>query len=105
MSAGRIVSWYEYSPLRVKYPYMRGRLLRLWKEALAKQGDNPVKAWASIVENPEAAKSYKQARGKGGHVRVTWEEATRLIGAQLIYTIKNTAPTGSPALRRSRPCR
>lgn len=88
---GASFSWYEYSPLRVKYPYMRGRLLRLWTEALAEHGD-PVKAWASIVENPETAKSYKQARGKGGHVRVTWDLASELISAQLIYTIKKYGP-------------
>ena len=28
-------SWYLYSPLRVKYPYMRGALLDLWKQARA----------------------------------------------------------------------
>ena len=28
-------SWYLYSPLRVKYPYIRGALLDLWKEAKA----------------------------------------------------------------------
>ncbi|WP_334077544.1 nitrate reductase subunit alpha [Paenibacillus sanfengchensis] len=88
---GASFSWYEYSPLRVKYPYMRGRLLRLWTEALAKHQD-PVKAWASIVENPETSKSYKQARGKGGHVRVTWDLASEMISAQLIYTIKKYGP-------------
>lgn len=89
---GASFSWYEYSPLRVKYPYMRGKLLRLWREAMTKSQGNPVEAWASIVENPEAARSYKQARGKGGHVRVTWEEASQLISAQLLYTIKKYGP-------------
>ncbi|MBW4838922.1 MAG: molybdopterin-dependent oxidoreductase, partial [Paenibacillaceae bacterium] len=89
---GASFSWYEYSPLRVKYPYMRGRLLRLWRDAMTKHHGNPLEAWASIVENPEAAQSYKQARGKGGHVRVTWEEATQLISAQLLYTIKKYGP-------------
>lgn len=88
---GASFSWYEYSPLRVKYPYMRGRLWRLWKEAL-KQHDDPVAAWASIVEDPEKANSYKQARGKGGHVRVSWQDATQLISAQLIYTIRKYGP-------------
>jgi nitrate reductase alpha subunit len=88
---GASFSWYEYSPLRVKYPYMRGKLWRLWKEAL-KQHANPVEAWASIVENPEASASYKQARGKGGHVRVKWEDALQLISAQLVYTIKKYGP-------------
>ena len=32
-------SWYVYSPLRVKYPYVRGALLDLWQKALATHGD------------------------------------------------------------------
>ena len=35
-SAGISYSWYLYSPMRVKYPYVRGALLDLWREA---QGD------------------------------------------------------------------
>lgn len=88
---GASFSWYEYSPLRVKYPYMRGRLWRMWKQALA-ESSNPVEAWASIVEDPEKAASYKKMRGKGGHVRVSWEAATQLIVAQLIYTIRKYGP-------------
>ena len=88
---GASFSWYEYSPLRVKYPYMRGRLWHMWKEALNEHGD-PIAAWASIVEDPAKSKSYKQARGKGGHVRVSWQEATKLIAAQLIYTIRQYGP-------------
>ncbi|WP_456289798.1 nitrate reductase subunit alpha [Paenibacillus sp. AK002] len=88
---GASFSWYEYSPLRVKYPYMRGRLWHMWKEALNEHGD-PIAAWASIVEDPTKSKSYKQARGKGGHVRVSWQEATKLIAAQLIYTIRKYGP-------------
>ncbi|OPA76164.1 nitrate reductase subunit alpha [Paenibacillus selenitireducens] len=88
---GASFSWYEYSPLRVKYPYMRGRLWRMWKQALAEHAD-PIAAWASIVEDPEKSRSYKKARGKGGHVRVSWEAATQLISAQLIYTIRKYGP-------------
>lgn len=88
---GASFSWYEYSPLRVKYPYVRGRLCRLWKQAL-QEYPNPVDAWASIVEDPEKANSYKKARGKGGHVRVSWQEVSRLISAQLIYTIRQYGP-------------
>lgn len=88
---GASFSWYEYSPLRVKYPYMRGRLWRMWQKALQDHPD-PVAAWASIVEDPEKAQSYKKARGKGGHVRVSWGAATQLISAQLIYTIRKYGP-------------
>ncbi len=88
---GASFSWYEYSPMRIKFPYMRGKLWRLWQDAM-KELDDPVKAWASIVEDPEKAKSYKQARGMGGHVRVNWRDVTQLIAAQLIYTIKKYGP-------------
>ncbi|HSP22960.1 MAG TPA: nitrate reductase subunit alpha [Planococcus sp. (in: firmicutes)] len=88
---GATFSWYEYSPLRVKYPYMRGKLWRLWKAARASH-PNPVEAWASIVEDPEKAMFYKSARGKGGHIRVNWEDALELIAAQLIYTIQKYGP-------------
>ncbi|MBT2570126.1 nitrate reductase subunit alpha [Planococcus sp. ISL-110] len=88
---GATFSWYEYSPLRVKYPYMRGKLWRLWKAARASHA-NPVDAWASIVEDPEKAMFYKSARGKGGHIRVNWEDALELIAAQLIYTIQKYGP-------------
>ena len=85
---GASFSWYEYSPLRVKYPYIRGKLLDLWTEALEEQKGNRIAAWASIVENEEKAKQYKEARGKGGHVRANWKDATDIIAAQILYTIK-----------------
>ena len=90
-SRGATFSWYVYSPLRVKYPYVRGELLRLWREALAKHGD-PVEAWRSIVEDPEASRRYKSARGKGGFVRTSWDEALDIISAALVYTIKKYGP-------------
>ncbi|AQR78807.1 nitrate reductase subunit alpha [Paenibacillus larvae] len=88
---GASFSWYLYSPLRVKYPYVRGVLLDMWREALKENGD-PVKAWASIVEDPAKSKRYKSARGKGGMVRASWEEVTRIVSASLIYTIKKDGP-------------
>lgn len=88
---GASFSWYEYSPLRVKYPYMRGKLWTMWTEALDEHQD-PIKAWASIVEDEEKAITYKKARGKGGHVRVDWQSASQLISAQLIYTIQKYGP-------------
>ena len=45
---GASFSWYLYSPLRVRYPYVRGILLELYREALARTGD-PVDAWADVV--------------------------------------------------------
>ena len=88
---GASFSWYEYSPLRVKYPYIRGKLWRMWNEALQETKD-PVAAWTAIVEDPEKSSEYKKARGKGGHVRIHWRDATMLIAAQLIYTIQKYGP-------------
>jgi len=84
-------SWYLYSPLRVKHPYMRGALIDLWKEARATYGD-PVEAWASLVEDPEARKRWQQARGKGGFRRESWETALELIAASCVYTAKKHGP-------------
>ncbi|MBX9689905.1 MAG: molybdopterin-dependent oxidoreductase, partial [Candidatus Obscuribacterales bacterium] len=72
-------SWYLYSPLRVKYPYMRGALIDLWRKAKAEFNGDPVAAWKSIVENEASRKRYQQARGKGGFRRVSWDEVLDLI--------------------------
>lgn len=88
---GASFSWYTYSPTRVKYPYIRGHLLEMYREAKAEFGD-PVLAWQSIVEDPEKAKSYKQVRGRGGFVRASWQEAVEIIAAANVHTIKAHGP-------------
>ena len=84
-------SWYVYSPVRVKYPYIRGILLDYWREAREKHSD-PVDAWASIMDDPEKGKKIKWSRGKGGFRRYNWEEAAELITSAHIYTIKKYGP-------------
>lgn len=88
---GASFSWYTYSPLRVRYPYIRSALLKVWKQAYKKAGD-PVKAWEIIMENPDMQKTYKSARGKGGFVRADWDVIETMIAAQLVYTIKQYGP-------------
>ena len=88
---GASFSWYTYSPLRVKFPYVRGILLDFWRDALKKTEDH-VKAWQLIAEDPEKSKAYKAARGKGGLVRTSWKEANEIITAQLLYTIQKYGP-------------
>ena len=87
---GASYSWYLYSANRVKYPLMRSALLRLWREARKTLG--PVDAWASIVEDPVKATSYKSKRGMGGFVRVNWDEANELIAASNLYTVRRHGP-------------
>lgn len=84
-------SWYQYSPVRVKYPYLRGVLMDLWRAAKAEHGD-PVKAWASIMEDPAARKSFQVARGKGGFRRASWDEVLEIVAASTIYTTKKYGP-------------
>jgi len=88
---GASFSWYVYSPLRVRYPYVRGVLLDLYREALQRTGD-PVDAWAEIVEDAEKARRYKSQRGKGGFVRASWEEVADLIAAAHVHTIRRHGP-------------
>ena len=88
---GIAYSWYLYSPIRVRYPYVRGALLDLWKEARAAHTD-PVDAWRSLVEDPQKRARWQQARGKGGFRRFDWETALELIAAANIHTIKTYGP-------------
>lgn len=88
---GAAFSWYTYSPTRVRYPYIRGTLQSLYREAKLVHPD-PVDAWASIVEDPESSRAYKSVRGKGGLVRTTWDEAMEIAAAAHVYTVKAYGP-------------
>jgi len=88
---GASFSWYVYSPLRPRYPYVRGVLLEMYREARERLGD-PVAAWASIVEDPERARAYKSQRGKGGFARASWDEAAELIAAAHVHTVREHGP-------------
>ena len=88
---GAAFSWYEYSPTRIKHPYVRSVLLDLYREARRRLGD-PVLAWGDVVGDPERAAAYKSARGRGGLIRVSWEEATEIIAAAYVHTIKQFGP-------------
>jgi len=88
---GASYSWYLYSANRLKYPLMRKKLIQLWRDAKAQHSD-PVDAWASIISHPEKARSYKQARGRGGFVRSSWQEVNEMIAAANICTAKTYGP-------------
>jgi nitrate reductase alpha subunit len=88
---GASFSWYTYSPARVRYPYVRATLLELYREAKTRLKD-PVLAWADLVEDPERARRYKAARGKGGFVRAEWWEAAEIAAAAHVHTIKKYGP-------------
>ncbi|HLS81640.1 MAG TPA: nitrate reductase subunit alpha [Steroidobacter sp.] len=87
---GASYSWYLYSANRLKYPLVRGALIRLWREA--RQSREPVEAWRSIVEDPHKLKSYQSRRGLGGFVRADWDEVNEIVAAANVYTIKKYGP-------------
>ncbi len=89
-SRGASYSWYLYSANRVKYPMVRGALVRAWREARKSLG--AVEAWQSIVDDPAKAKAYKSTRGLGGFVRSTWDEVQEIIAAANVHTIKRHGP-------------
>ena len=89
-SRGASYSWYLYSGNRLKHPLIRGRLLKLWREARATK--SPIAAWTSIVENPERRASYVKQRGLGGFVRASWDEANEIIASANAYTAKKYGP-------------
>jgi nitrate reductase alpha subunit len=89
---GAAFSWYTYSPTRVRYPYVRGVLLELFRAAKARHDGDPVAAWAEIVATPELRARYVRARGKGGFVRATWDEAVELVAAAQVHTIRAWGP-------------
>ncbi|MGZ8647089.1 MAG: nitrate reductase subunit alpha [Solirubrobacteraceae bacterium] len=84
---GASFSWYTYSPVRLRYPYVRGSLLERWRAARAGAAD-PVAAFAAIAADGR----YRGERGRGGFVRASWQEATELIAAATVHAIKQYGP-------------
>ena len=87
---GASYSWYLYSANRVKYPLVRSRLLKLYRQARTTQ--TPVAAWASIQKDAAKRAEYTSMRGSGGFVRATWDEVTEIIAAANAYTVKTWGP-------------
>ncbi len=85
-------SWYLYSPIRVKYPYVRGVLIDMYRQAKFESFGDPVKAWKAIQDNPEWRSRYQAARGKGGFRRISWDEALEIAAASTIHTIGQHGP-------------
>ncbi len=89
-SRGASYSWYLYSANRVKYPLVRARLLKHWREA--RKSLDPVEAWTAVVESDEKRRDYQSRRGLGGMVRASWDEVNTIVAAANAYTIKKYGP-------------
>ena len=75
----------------MRYPYARGVLVEMYREAKARLGD-PVAAWAEIDDRPGEAPPLPVGAGKGGLVRVSWDEAIEIVAAAHVHTIKTYGP-------------
>ena len=84
-------SWYLYSPLRIKYPLIRGALIDAFRAEKEKTGD-PLKAWETLQADPDKRRQYQNARGKGGFRRVSWDEVLELMAVANIHTAKKYGP-------------
>ena len=100
---GASYSWYLYSGNRVKFPLVRSRLLKLWREARALR--TPVAAWKSIVEDPTKRAAYVSKRGLGGLSARPGTRSTKSLRRPMPIRRKPTGRTASSASRRSRRCR
>ncbi|MEI8395920.1 MAG: molybdopterin-dependent oxidoreductase, partial [Rhodospirillaceae bacterium] len=87
---GASYSWAVYGGNRLKYPLVRGRLVRLWREA--RKTLSPVDAWSAIQNDPKKRQDYIGVRGLGGFVRVSWEEANEIVAAANVHTVKTHGP-------------
>ncbi len=87
---GISTSWYVYSPIRVKYPYIRGVLADAWREA--RETLEPAEAWAAIQADPDKRASIQTARGKGGFRRTTWDVVLEIIAASMLHTAEKWGP-------------
>jgi len=84
-------SWYLYSPLRIKYPLIRGALVDAYRAEKQRTGD-PMKAWAALQSDSGKRKAYQNARGKGGFRRTSWDEVLEIMAVANIYTAKKHGP-------------
>ncbi|MEG2153832.1 MAG: nitrate reductase subunit alpha [Burkholderiaceae bacterium] len=87
---GASFSWYLYSANRIKHPMGRARLLALWREA--RKTLAPLEAWKAIVDDPVKSRSVKEARGLGGLVRSSWDEAIEITAAAHLQTARQWGP-------------
>jgi len=84
-------SWYLYSPLRIKYPLIRGALLDAYREKKKQTGD-ALEAWRALQADKAARTRYQEARGKGGFRRTSWDEVYELMAVANIHTAMEHGP-------------
>ncbi len=84
-------SWYLYSPLRIKYPLIRGALIDAYQYHKNRTKD-PLQAWEDLQNDEARRKNFQKARGKGGFRRVSWDIVLEIMAVANIYTAKKYGP-------------
>ncbi len=102
---GASFSWYTYSPTRVRCPHARGVLVEMFREAKQRLGGDPVAAWTEITGDPDKRRRYQAARGKGGLVRIGWDEAWEIAAAAHVHTLREYGPDRIAGFSPFRRCR
>ena len=85
-------SWYLYSPLRIKYPLIRGALLDAFRAKKRAAAGDPMAAWKALQADADARAAYQQARGKGGFRRTTWDEVMEIMAVANLHTAEVHGP-------------
>ena len=70
---------------------VRGRLLKLWREARLHHDAGRGLGLDRRQTTPSAS-DYQSVRGLGGFVRSSWDEVNEIIAAANVYTIKKHGP-------------
>ncbi|MEB2313585.1 MAG: nitrate reductase subunit alpha [Sorangiineae bacterium] len=85
-------SWYLYSPLRIKYPLIRGALIDAFEREKANARGDVVLAWENLQKDPKKRAAYQNARGKGGFRRASWDTVLEIMAAANISTARKYGP-------------
>ena len=105
-SAASRISWYLYSPLRVKYPVHPRGAARPVETSPRRITQDPVDAWKSAGREPRGARSAGSVRAaKAGCGAPTGTPCWRSLRRRWSTRSRSTGPTASPASRRFRRCR
>ena len=89
---GAAFSWYTYSPTRVRYPYVRGVLLQMYREAKSQHDGDPVAAWAHIVDDPDSAPGLQVGPRQGRPGAGLVGRGAEIVAAAHVHTIKEYGP-------------
>src|SRR3989304_3991780 len=91
-------SWYVYSPVRPKYPYVRGCLLDFYRSE-RDAGLDPVDAWAAIVEDPERARGCRRCWEQASTASTSGTTTTRTVSPRTSANRPTSTrpPTGTRA--------